>query len=166
MLHHGRTGRQNIAQAVGWDKGNFALGSKALYSGARSQINIAPADSEDSSRIVISCGKSNDAKPFDPVGLKLNEDTMLYAPDESFDLNAWKDDVEGKQTGQSASIKDIIEAINAGNKTHNAICHHVMDATGCALKTAKRRLGNALEKDYTRKGSDGQYHLTQKALSL
>lgn len=166
IVHHGRTGRQNIAQAVGWDKGNFALGSKALYSGARSQINIAPADPEDSSRIVVSCGKSNDAKPFDPVGLKLDEDSMLYAVDGSFDLNNWRDDVEGKQSGQSASIKDIVEAVRAENKTHNAICHHVMDATGCSLKTAKRRLGETLDKDYARKGSNGQYQLTQKALTL
>ncbi len=166
VVHHGRTGRQNIAQAVGWDKGNFALGSKALYSGSRSQINIAPADPDDHSRIVISCGKSNDAKPFDPVGLKLNEDTMLYAPDDTFDLNAWKDDVEGKTSGQSASIKDVINALNDDRKTHNAICQHVVDATGCSLKTAKRRLGDSLGKDYVRKGSTGQYHLTQKALSL
>ena len=166
IVHHGRTGRQNIAQAVGWDKGNFALGSKALYSGARSQINIAPADPDDHSRIVLSCGKSNDAKPFDPVGLKLNDHTMLYDTDPTFDLNAWKDDVEGKSSGQTASIKDIVEALRAQNKTHNAICHHVMDATGCSLKTAKRRLGDTLEKDYARKASNGQYNLTPKAINL
>lgn len=166
IVHHGRTGRQNIAQAVGWDKANFALGSKALYSGARSQINIAPADPDDPSRIVFSCGKSNDAKPFDPVGLKLDEETMRYAIDPDFDLNTWKDDVEGKATGQSATIKDVISAIQDGAKTHNSICKHVMDASGCALKTAKRRLGDSLEKAYVRKDSNSHYYLTQKSLSL
>lgn len=166
IVHHGRTGRQNIAQAVGWDKGNFALGSKALYSGSRSQVNIAPADPNDHSRIVISSGKSNDTKPFDPVGLKLDDVTMLYAVDHAFDLNSWKDDVEGKHSGQSASIKDVIVALQDGQKTHNAICHHVMDATTCSLKTAKRRLTDAIEKDYVRKGMNTQYHLTQKSLSV
>ena len=166
IIHHGRTGRQNIAQAVGWDKGNFALGSKALYSGARSQINIAPADPDDHSRIVVSCGKSNDAKPFDPVGLKLNEDTMLYDIDSTFDLNAWKDDVEGKQTGQSASIKDIVEAIQSGNTTHTAICSYVADASGCSSRTVKRRISDSVEKGYVRKGSKGQYHVTEKSTNL
>ena len=163
ILHHGRTGRQNIAQAVGWDKGNFALGSKALYSGARSQINIAPADPDDHSRIVLSCGKSNDAKPFDPVGLKLNEDTMLYDTDASFDLNAWKDDIEGKQSGQTASIKDVIEAIRSGNSTHTDICNHVVDASGCSSRTAKRRVSDSIEKGYVRKRKSGQYTLTNKS---
>lgn len=166
IVHHGRTGRQNIAQAVGWDKGNFALGSKALYSGSRFQLNIAPADPEDASRIVISCGKSNDAKPFDPVGLKLDDTTMLYQVDDTFDLNTWKDDVEGKNSGQSASIKDAIQAIQGGSTTHNAICNVIVDGTGCSQRTAKRRLGDALSKDYVRKCSEGRYFVTQKALSV
>ena len=166
IVHHARTGRQNIAQAVGWDKANFALGSKALYSGARCQINIAPADPDNPSRIVLSCGKFNDGRPFDPVGLKLDDSTMLYEPDATFDLNAWKDDVEGKASGQSASIKDVINAIDSGNKTYTAICHHVAEATGCSKSTVKRRVQDALEKAYIRKSDNLTYFLTQKSLSL
>ena len=166
IIHHGRTGRQNIAQAVGWDKGNFALGSKALYSGSRSQINIAPADPEDSSKIILSCGKSNDAKPFDTVGLKLNEDTMLYDTDRHFDLNAWKDDVEGKHSGQSASIKDVILVLRDGAKTHTAICTAVINSTDCSKSTVKRRLADAIQKGYVRKTTDNTYFATQKALTL
>jgi len=166
IVHHARTGRHNIAQAVGWDKSNFALGSKALYSGARCQINIAPADPEDNSRIVVSCGKYNDGKPFDPVGLKLNADTMLYEPDSNFDLQTWKDDVEGKVSGQTASIKDVINAIDSGSSAYTTICRHITDTTGCSLKTAKRRITDSLEKDYVRKGSNGKYFLTQKSLTI
>jgi hypothetical protein len=166
IVHHARTGRHNIAQAVGWDKSNFALGSKALYSGARSQINIAPADPEDPSRIVVSCGKSNDSRPFDPVGLRLNPETMFYEPDSTFDLQVWKDDVEGKASGQTASIKDVIHALQNGAKTYTAICHHVSDATGCSKSTVKRRVQDALEKSYIRKSDNQTYYLTQKSLSL
>lgn len=166
IVHHARTGRQNIAQAVGWDKSNFALGSKALYSGARCQVNIAPADPEDPSRIVLSCGKSNDSRPFDPVGLKLDPDTMFYEPDAAFDLQSWKDDVEGRVSGQSASIKDVINAIENGNKTYTAICRAVSDATGCSKSTVKRRVQDALEKSYIRKAANQTYHITQKALSV
>ena len=165
VVHHARTGRGNIAQAVGYDKGNYGLGSKALYSGVRSQLNLAPADPEDTSRIVLSCGKSNDAKPFDPVGLKLDDRTMCYNVDDTFDLNTWKDDIEGKQSGQSATIKDVIQAIQGGSTTHNAICNVIVDGTGCSQRTAKRRLGDALAKDYVRKSSEGRYLVTQKALS-
>ncbi|MDQ8184278.1 AAA family ATPase [Pelagicoccus sp. SDUM812002] len=159
IVHHGRTGRANIAQAVGWDKGNYALGSKALYSGARAQINIAPADAEDPSRIIISCGKSNDAKPFDPVGLKLDDATMLYGLDAAFDLQAWKDDLDGKQRGQAVSVRDVTDAIRDGKIRHKDILEYLTDDVGCGRATAARRIAEALEKGYARKTSSGEYCL-------
>lgn len=162
IVHHGRTGRANIAQAVGWDKGNFSLGSKALYSGARSQINIAPADPDDPSRIIIGCGKSNDAKPFDPIGLKLNEETMLYGVDPQFDLQTWKDDVEGNQRGQSVSIQNVVDAIGDEKKRHKAILDSLIEDHGCARCTAARRVAEALEKGYVRKLSSGEYRTAKK----
>lgn len=162
IVHHGRTGRANIAQAVGWDKGNFSLGSKALYSGARSQINIAPADSDDASRIIIGCGKSNDAKPFDPIGLKLDEETMLYGLDPQFDLQTWKDDVEGKQRGQAVSIQNVVDILGDGKKRHKAILEALIEEHGCARCTAARRVAEALEKGYIRKSSSGEYRAVKK----
>lgn len=161
VVHHGRTGRTNIAQAVGWDKGNFALGSKALYSGARSQINIAPADPEDPSRIILSCGKSNDSKPFDPVGLKLDEKTMLYGVDPTFDLQTWKDDVDGKQRGQSVSVRDVTDAIRDGKTRHKEILDHLIEGIGCSRATGARRISESLEKGYSRKTSSGEYRLAK-----
>ncbi len=161
IVHHGRTGRQNIAQAVGWDKSNFGLGSKALYSGCRSQINIAPADPDDPSRIVVSCGKSNDAKPFDPVGLKLSEETMLYGIDPTFDLQAWKDDVEGKRSNANFSLAEVAGAIHEGAKKIGEI----HDALGGPDAGSKRSLQRVLLKGktegYFRTGKDG-YKLTKK----
>ena len=165
VLHHGRTGRQNIAQAVGWDKGNFALGSKALYSGSRSQINIAPADPDDHSRIVVSCGKSNDAKPFAPVGLKLNEDTMLYDLDTSFDLNAWKDDVEGKRTNANFSISEVAQAIEAGG-TKVAEIHATLGGKDAgSRRSLERILGKGKVEGYFRTGKGG-YKVTEKGRKI
>jgi hypothetical protein len=166
ILHHARTGRHNIAQAVGFDKGNFALGSKALYSGCRCQLNIAPRDPDGGGSLVMSCGKANDFKPFAPVGLVLEEETMLYAVDPTFDPVAWLDDVEGKVSGKSASILDVIHAINAGSRSHGDLCKAVSDATGCSRSTAKRRIQDASEKNYARKDSKGRYALTAKASAL
>lgn len=157
VVHHARTGRGNIAQAVGYDKGNYGLGSKALYSGVRSQINLAPADPEDSSRIVMSCGKSNDTKPFKPMGLKLNEATMTYEVDTLFDVDAWLSDVEGKQRGQVASVADTVRAVEAGNIRYADIAKAVVDETACSVATAKRRIKEAVDGGYLRKRTNGNY---------
>jgi hypothetical protein len=166
IIHHGRTGRQNIAQAVGFDKGNFALGSKALYSGCRCQVNIAPRDAEGGCGIVLTCGKANDFKPFAPVGLVLEEETMSYRVDADFDAESWLDNVEGKNTGQSASIMDVVRAISAGTGNYNQLCKAVCESSGCSRSTAKRRIQDAAEKNYIRRNSDGLYVVTRKAASL
>lgn len=157
VIHHARTGRGNIAQAVGYDKGNYGIGSKALYSGVRSQINLAPADAEDSSRIVLSCGKSNDAKPFAPMGLKMEEDTMHYQPDPTFNVQEWLDDVEGKRNGKACSIADVVQAIGQGVNRYAEIARRVADDTACSVVTAKRRIKEATDGAYITKRSDGTY---------
>jgi hypothetical protein len=165
LIHHGRTGRQNIAQAVGWDKANFALGSKALYSGSRSQINIAPADPEDTSRIVVSCGKSNDAKPFDPVGLKLCEETMLYDIDTSFDLQTWKDDVEGKRSNANFSLKEVAQILTRGPMKNSAIHAELGGADAGSRRSLDRILAKGKTEGYFRTGNDG-YKLTPKGQAI
>ncbi len=165
VIHHARTGRGNIAQAVGYDKGNYGIGSKALYSSVRSQINLAPADAEDSSRIVLSCGKSNDAKPFDPVGLKLNEETMLYDLDSSFDLNAWKDDVEGKRSNANFSIAEVAESLADGPKKIGEIHADLGGEDAGSRRSLQRILQKAKTEGYFRTGKDG-YKLTKKGADL
>lgn len=161
ILHHARTGRANIAQAVGWDRANFALGSKALYSGCRSVLNVAPADADDPSRIVLSCAKANDARPFQPVGLRLNDTTMFYDLDTTFDLQSWRDNVEGKTTGQAATIRDVLNAIAAGTVRHKDIVGMLVNETACSERTAKQRITDALEKGYIRKGKTGEYRIAK-----
>jgi len=165
IVHHGRTGRSNIAQAVGWDKGNYALGSKALYSGARSQINIAPADPDDASRIIFSCGKSNDAKPFDPVGLKLDDATMLYGIDGDFDIETWKADIEGKRTQVNFTLSEVIVALDSG-------CHYVPEihaklggADAGSKRSLERIMAKGKKESLFRYGKDG-YKLTKKGKTV
>lgn len=157
VVHHARTGRGNIAQAVGYDKGNYGIGSKALYSGVRSQINLAPADAEDTSRIVMSCGKSNDTKPFKPRGLQLDETTMTYEVDPTFDLDSWLKDVEGKQRGQAASVGDVVRVVNSGKTRYIDITKAVVEETACSPVTAKRRIKEAVDGGYLRKRTNGDY---------
>jgi hypothetical protein len=165
IVHHARTGRQNIAQAVGWDKGNFGLGSKALYSGARSQINLAPADPDDPSRIVLSCGKSNDARPFPPVGLRLNEQTMLYDLDPSFDLQAWKDDVEGKRTNANFTLAQVATAIAEGANKPGQIHENLGGVDAGSRRSLERILSKGKSEGYFRVGRDG-YRLMPKGQGI
>jgi hypothetical protein len=107
LIHHARTGRLNIAQAVGYDRANYGKGSKALYAACRAVINMAPGDPDDTAKVVFSCGKCNDARSFDTFGLRL--DNGLYVPDADFDVDAWTADLEGRRAGATFSIQDIVD---------------------------------------------------------
>jgi len=143
VLHHARTGRQNIAQATGWDKANFSKGSKAFYSSCRSIINLSPADKDDHTRLVMSCGKCNDARPFKTIGLRLHDDTGLSELDQTFDEEAWRLDLEGKHTGVKVSIQDVIDCIADGHRTASAIESELARLKACTTRTVRARLQEA-----------------------
>ena len=102
IVHHGRTGGKAAAAAVGWERGSFGRNSKALYAAVRCQLNVAPMDPEGHEGVVLACGKSNDARPFATRGLRLDERTMRYRHDPTFDLGKWQQDAEGVKTGRPA----------------------------------------------------------------
>ena len=93
FVHHARTGALNVQQATGFGKDDFAKGSKTFTSMIRLQINIAPGDADDFGKLVVSVGKSNDAKPFYPQGVSMNEETRLYEAWQGFDYEAWKEEL-------------------------------------------------------------------------
>jgi hypothetical protein len=168
IIHHARTGRQNIAQASGYDRGNYGLGSKALYSCCRSVINLAPGDAEDTSRIVMVCGKANDCRPFPTIGLVLNQDTMMYEVDPTFDEKVWRDDVEGKRSGAKVTTVAVAQAIgNQGGLRHTELLRRLMEACGCSDTAAKGRVKKALADGYVQvsgeKPKDHTYSLTPRA---
>jgi len=110
VIHHAKTGRVNAAAAVGWDAGAFARGSKVLASIARAQVNLAPGD-ESGETVLVSCGKCNNGRRFDPFAVRLNEGGV-YVPVRDFDLGAWKDAVSGRARragkGCAADVASII----------------------------------------------------------
>ncbi len=164
ILHHGRTGRANIAQAAGWDKGNFGKGSRALYSGCRAVVNLAPANPDDHSRLVMVCAKSNDCPPFETRGIKLDETTLTYDTDPDFDFDAWQADVEGKRQPGNAklSIQDVVDALAEGETDHKGLLERLKNEHDAAHRTANKWVKKALETGYLRKRKNGTYILTQK----
>lgn len=107
LIHHAREGRNNTAMAVGWDKGAYGKGSKAIRAACRAVLNVAPGDADNGDKIVVACGKCNDAQPFEPFGLELVNG--IYEWDRCFDLEAWAADVEGKRSKNSLNARDVVD---------------------------------------------------------
>lgn len=112
ILHHSRTGANNIAQATGFDAANFGKGSKALYSASRAQINLAPYDESESPAIVMVCAKNNNARRFEPLLLTLDEETMTYTS-EPIDIEEWHQRVltaaRGSKKPQKVSVVPLAD---------------------------------------------------------
>lgn len=172
IVHHARTGAANVAQAGdGFSAGNFARGSKALYSRVRCELQLAPGDRDDPSRLVLACGKSNNAAPFKTRGLIFNEESFDYMLDQDFDLDGWRADVNGKRTGgKSVTVADVVEVVRelapmAGAEvTAGEIYRITSSRFGVENRTALKRLGEACGSQYLRNVRKGFYKLGAKPL--
>jgi hypothetical protein len=113
VIHHALTGKNGAAKAIDWDRASFARNSKVLHAWTRSQFNLAPRHPEDTSKLILGCGKCSDGKEFAPLGLAFNADTNLYSIDPSFDLMAFKLEMAGnaKRTSRSTTTTEIAELV-------------------------------------------------------
>ena len=144
LVHHAREGADAARQAEGFNAGAFAKGSKTLRSMARFGVNVAPEDPDDGGRIVLACGKVNNAQKFTIRGAVMSEATHLYALNPEFDVEKWRADVDGKQGNKSASVRDVVEAVREGNHTAGKIVETVRERTGACHRTIKARLAEAV----------------------
>jgi len=146
IVHHAITGKDGAAKAVGWDASSFGRGSKALYNKVRSQINIAKVDPEDESRILIACGKNNNGPRFKPKGVILQENGN-YIEDPDFDLDAWKEEVNGtagkKDKGMTIPGKSIRELVASGGDTYRSLETRVAQNFNCSASMAKTAVSKA-----------------------
>jgi len=163
IIHHSRTGVQNVIQAGdNFSSGNFGRGSKALYSKVRCELQLAPGDRDDPTKLVLSCGKANDCAKFAPRGVIFDPQTCTYSCDPSFDVQAWRDDLNGKRRRQLVSVVDVIcavrDTISVGGAGTTEVSTAAIVATlqrsvpACG-KTVIRRLNESLPKGYILKGS-------------
>jgi hypothetical protein len=104
VLHHALTGKAGASRATGFDRASFGRNSKVLHQWTRGQINVAPGEPDSNDVLVISCGKCSNGKEFSQFAVRLNLETMIYAPDESFDLSAWQEQVSGKKEAAEPAI--------------------------------------------------------------
>lgn len=161
VLHHTLTGKAGTKKAVGWDRASYGRGSKALQFWTRGQINIAPACADNNGKLVIACGKNSNGPEFEPFGIKLNPDTMIYEIDPAFDLESWKADLNGdapttpKPTPEA--IAALVEALPLKRK---ALIPVVMETFGCEKSTAYTLIKKA-EGKTIRKNAMREYEKTE-----
>ena len=113
VLHHARTGSAGISKSTGYDRADFGRNSKVLHGWTRAQINLAPGSPDDCELLVVASGKNNNFQEFAPLAIRLDPDLMLYYPDPSFDLETWKEGVEGAKRTSQVTEEQIREAIKA-----------------------------------------------------
>jgi len=168
LLHHARTGRQNIAQGIGWDAANFGSGGKALFASARCQMNLMPGKADDDTRLVLSCAKSNNCQRFETRGLIFDPLTFTYAVDPDFDADTWLADVEGRaRSGQSVcTVADVVSAVRDGYTTTKALVAHLCDAYQTSKRTAERLISKTLKVEGIKPLTRGRYILGRKAEKL
>ena len=171
VVHHARTGKDNIAQAGdGYNAGNFGRGAKALYSTVRCEIQIAPADRDDSDKIVVACGKANDARKFPMRCVVFDEETGAFNVDEDFDPDEWRRDVAGKSNDDGtltvAAVVSIVKELcpNIGDTVKAGTLVRKCEELGASTRTANRRLREAVSKKHLRQVARGEYALGAKPL--
>ena len=161
LIAHARPGRDAISSGTdAYAGGSFLRGNKALYNSCRSMLCLVPGDKEDSTRLVLICGKCNDGPRFEPRGVIFNPEDFSYQPDPDFDLAAWRDDVDGKRRGQKISISDICDVVGKGYRTTEEIVDALKQQA--SPRTIKERLSDAVRNDWLIRPTKGKYSLGPK----
>lgn len=96
VLHHSLTGKAGASRATGYERSSYGRNSKVLQAWTRAQINIAPGSSDSNTSLVVSCGKLSNGREFAPHAVCLNQETMIYELDPTFDFAAWESETSGK----------------------------------------------------------------------
>jgi len=166
FVHHARTGQANASQATGFGKDNFAKGSKTFTSMIRLQINIAPGDPDDFGKLVVSVGKSNDAKPFFPQGVAMDEETRYYEKWDDFDYEEWRGKIMAdgaKKSGRATEARKekaqiVHQLVKAGHNSRSKLVAHMKESLGLVDMTARRYISYALKEQTIKEcGLPGQF---------
>lgn len=173
VLAHARPGRNNIAQAIGFDAANFGSGAKALLNSARFVINLGPASESDSKKIIVACGKSNNAPPFPTTGLILDPESMFYNLDPTFDLESWKANVTGDRPGsgnsKKTSVKDVCQIVadhDAASVEKAVIAKALETNEGISRSKAYGLVKDAVSTGYLLPTKNGALCLSSKGKNL
>ncbi len=159
IIHHARTGASNVVQAGdNFNAGNFARGSKSLYSHVRCEIQLAPQDRDNPNRFVLSCGKANDAPKFTARCVIFDPETFSYSVDPDFDIEVWRKDVFSQQKQSSISMADVVAAIAEkltfpGSEITQKEVYDLLADSGATVRTIQRHIQAAIQLEFLRHGN-------------
>ena len=158
VVHHAGTGKAGAMKATGYDRTSFGRNSKVLHSWTRGQINIASGTSDSNESLVIACGKCSNGREFEPFGVKLNLDTMIYEIDESFDVDAWQEQVSGEKTNGHLTPERVRELCPVPGISKPDFARLLTQEHGLSRATAYRYIDSAEKvKQINRSRTDGNY---------
>ena len=160
VLHHALTGRAGAARATGFDRASYGRNSKVLHAWTRAQINVAPGMAGSNDVLVLSCGKNNNGKEFEPFAIRLNPATMLYAPEPGFDLAAWQADVSGKPDRDGPLMTpERVRELCLGPMSKAELAAAIGNDCGCCRMTAYRHIDRAVAKRRIKWNPRGEHYL-------
>jgi hypothetical protein len=141
---HAITGLSGMKKAFGFEAAGFGRNSKVLQTWARAFINVVPAN-EDYSTLVLTCGKNNDGKMFEPFAIR-RTDEMIYELEPDFDVQRFRENVERPGKTRATFNPEIIRKIDWPRPELNKprLAEAIMEETGCSKATAYRMIDAAV----------------------
>ena len=133
VAHHSQMGRAGVKKATGFDRVLYGRNSRALQFWTRGQINVAPLDPKDNTRLLIGCGKNSNGLDFPPFAVRLN-DLGIYEVDTAFDFDQWQLDLKhGDSSGRyQLSPSAVAKHVKDVPLTRSALKESLMEETGCS----------------------------------
>ncbi|WP_395733397.1 AAA family ATPase [Prosthecobacter sp.] len=144
IVHHTRTDGRAYLDAVGPSRSNYGRGSKALHGWSRGTFNIAAGSPDDSSKILVACGKNSNGPDFEPFGAVRNPETLLFERDPSFRLDVWKQEMSGKPAGRLLLTPEQVAGFVADRPLNRQdLLEVIMEESGCAKSKAYQAIKDA-----------------------
>jgi hypothetical protein len=143
-LHHALTGRAGAIKATGHDRASFARNSKALHAWTRGQINLAAVNEDNNDQLIVACGKCSNGREFEPFGIRLNLESMVYECDPTIDVKAWESEIAGLKSNSPIITSEEVAKLCRGPMTKNELATAIKEDCGCPRTAAYRYLKRAV----------------------
>jgi hypothetical protein len=159
VLHHALTGRFGAARATGFERSSFGRNSKLLHAWTRGQINVAPAEADNNSSLVISCGKCSNGEEFGVFGARLNPSTLIYEADPEFNVAAWEKSVVAPERAEPV---DVLLTLCAREPLRRKDAVEQLLKQGISRATAYRAVQEALQRRWIQLHENGTLQLNEE----
>ncbi len=143
IIHHATTGKAGAAKATGYDRSSFGRNSKVLHGWVRAQFNIAPASPDDNNLLILASGKHSNGEEFKAFAIRLNQQTMMYAPDWEFSVEDWAESVSSpSRSGTERVTQEVILELlpPSGSVEKAVVISWIREKTKAGEKHVKARL--------------------------